>query len=485
MSIITSYKDPEILSALRDDYFKFFNKNGVKYPASGDLAKPAIGSLSPGCRTCIAGTWCCIFVTDACTRNCFFCPAPQRDSDRNKPPCVPENISFYSVHGCIEYLERFDFEGVAFTGGEPFLTLDRVLEYIKGIRRWFGDKHYIWVYTNGDLVTEEKLSLLKQAGLNELRFDIAATNYDLTAVEKAVGYIDSVSVEIPAIPEDLEKLKSILKEMTKIGVKHLNLHQLMQTKHNSENLNQRGYSPVNEDKYPDQAPILESEFAALELQMYAIEIKSDLGINYCSRCYKDKFQGMAHRKRAVMFCKEKNIDQTGTGYLRKVAIDASTEEAAIIKSHVDETEWEIAVEGEKSELIFPLDYFDILLTEEYHKADIIYYEPFLAQANTVTGVEVSSNIFAGNNICFQKKVMFRKTLDNITSAYLFYKLFIEKKKIEIVTKELLNLYGVNEDNDGEITRDTKQFYERFQWTEYFSPRLEPYAKGSIKSNFAF
>ncbi len=277
-----------------------------------------------------------------------------------------------------------------------------------------------------------------------------------------------------AIPEDLEKIKSILKEMTKIGVKYLNLHQLMKTKHNSENLNQRGYLPVNEDRYPNQAPIMESELAALEIQKYAIEIQSDLGINYCSRCYKDRFQGMAHRKRAAQFCKEKKIDQTGTGYLRKVAIDASTQEAAIIKSHVNETEWEMTVEGEKSELIFPLAYFDILLTEDYQKADIIYYEPFLAQADTVTAAEVSSEMFAGNNICFQKNVIFRKTLDNVTSAYLFYKLFIEKKKTEIVTKELLDLYGVNEDNGEEIIRDTNEFYERFQGLEYFPNGLEPY-----------
>lgn len=461
-------------SAIRNDYFNFFNNSDVIYPALGNISKPVIGSISPGCQSCIAGTWCCIFVTGDCTRKCFFCPSAQRESDRNIHPYVPENITFTSIHGCLEYLEKFDFKGVSFSGGEPFLAIDKVLEYIIGIRRWFGDKHHIWAYTNGDLVTREMLSNLKQAGLNELRFDIAANNYDLTAVIKAVEYIDTVTVEIPAIPEDKENLKSILKEMKKIGVKHLNLHQLMKTENNAKSLNQRGYSTVNEELYPAQAPIMESELAALDILKHAIETKLDLAINYCSRCYKSRFQGMAHRKRAALFCKDNKIDQTETGYLRKVAIDASTEEATIIKDHVHESELEMTVEGGKTELIFPLDYFNVLLKENYHKADVIYYEPILAPVNNITSTEVFTEVFAGNNVCLYKNIKFRKTLDSIISAFLFNKLFIEKKSIEIVTKELLSFYGLNSENGREIIQDTIEFHERFQEAEYLSNDLEPY-----------
>jgi len=459
-------------TGIRDEYFNFFNKNGVKYPASGNFSKPAIGSLSPGCRSCIEGTWSCLFINNACTRHCFYCPCPQ--NDRNKKPIVPDNLSFATVHDYIGYLKKFDFKSVAFSGGEPLLAIDRVLEYMNAIKRCFGDKHYIWAYTNGDLVTGQNLSLLKKAGLNEMRFDIAANNYDLTSVEKAVEYIDTVSVEIPAIPEDMENLKSILKAMEKVGVKHLNLHQLMKTEHNSENLNQRGYSPVNENLYPDQTPIMESELAALEILKHAIEMKSDLGINYCSRCYKERFQGMAHRKRAALFCKDKKPDMTKTGYLRKVAIDASTEVAAFIQNHMNETEWEMTVEGEKSRLVFPLDNFKVLLTENYHKADVIYYEPFLAPMNNKTTVEKSTEMVGGNTICFQKNVKFHMTLDNVTSAFLFYKLFIEKLNIETVAQELLNVYGFNEDSGGEIIHDIHEFYDKFQEVEYLPHDLEPY-----------
>ncbi len=460
-------------AVIREEYFKFFNEyNKVNYPAAGNPCKPVFGSLSPGCQTCVEGTWSCIYINSSCPKNCFFCPIPQ--NDRNKLPVVPENFFFTSVHEYIRYLKQFDFKSVSFSGGEPLLTLNRVLEYLNEIRRCFGAKHYIWAYTNGDFASEQTLALLKEAGLNELRVDIAANNYDLTAVEKAVGYIDTVSVEIPAIPEDIENLKLLLKEMQNIGVKHLNLHQLMKTKHNSDNLNQRGYSPVNEDQYPDQTPIMESELAALEILKHAIESDLDLGINYCSRCYKARFQGMAHRKRAALFCKDHKPDLTKTGYLRNIVIDASTEAAIIIKKQVKETEWEIAADGETSELAFSPDCFTLLLTEDYHKADVIYYEPSLIPAKTETTADVLPEMIAGNNICFQKDIKLRSTLDNPTSAFLFYKLFIEELSIESVTQELLQIYGLTEASGKEMIHDINEFYHKFQEVEYISPDLEPY-----------
>lgn len=461
-------------SDIRKEFFEFFDNNGVVYPALGNISKPVIGNVSPGCQKCIAGTWCCLFITGDCTRKCFFCPSIQRECDRNINPFVPENILFTSIHGCLEYLEKFDFEGISFSGGEPLLALDKVVEYIQGIRRWFGDKHHIWLYTNGDLVTREILSLLQQVGLNELRFDIAANNYDLAAVKLAVEYIETVTVEIPAIPEDKENLKPILREMKEMGVKHLNLHQLMKTENNAESLEQRGYSTVNEGLYPTQTPIMESELAALELLKHAIETKLDLPINYCSRCYKSRFQGMAHRKRATLFCKDSEVDHTETGYLRKVVIDASTEEAALIKDLVDESEWETKAEGGKTELFFPLDYFNVLLKEDYQKADIIYFEPVLVPAGNITGTEVLTEVFAGNNVCLYKNVKFRMTLDSIISAFLFSKLFIEKKSVDVVANELLHFYGLTTENGGEIIQDTNEFHDRFQEAEYLSHDLEPY-----------
>lgn len=470
----TEFFDNKGASLKRAEYYRFFNQKGVKYPAAGNLSKPARGNLSPGCRTCIAGTWACIFITDACTRKCFYCPIPQSKRDNNRAPNGPEHITFDSVDDYIEYLKKFEFDGVSFSGGEPFLVVDRMLAYIKKTRECFGEKHYIWAYTNGDPVTDQNLTLLGQAGLNEVRFDISANNYDLTAVKKAVDHIETVTVEIPAIPEDIERLKSLLKEMVKIGVKHLNLHQLMRTKYNSGNFNQRCYSPVNKDIYPDFTPIMESEIAAYEILKHAIETETGLGINYCSRCYKARFQGTGHRKRATQYFKNKKFYLTETGYLSQLAMDVASDQAAFIIKSLSKDEWEVAVDGERSELLFSVEHLDLLLKESYNQVDVIYYEVTTTPENNQTTAENASNILIDNKICVQQNVKYRLSLENNTSAFLFYRLFVEGKNIESVVNELADLYQLDDDGVERMALEINNFYAKFQTAEYLPNNLEPY-----------
>ena len=466
--------DIKASSFKRDEYFKFFSKKGVKYPASGNLSKPVVGKLSPGCQTCIKGKWSCIFITDACTRKCFYCPTPQHKKVTDNPPNGPEQLRYASADEYIKFLKKFDFEGISFSGGEPFLVVGRMLEYITKIRQCFGNKHHIWAYTNGDLVTKSNLSLLQQAGLNELRFDIAANNYDLTTVKKAIEYIETVTIEIPAIPEDIERLKSLLKELDKIGVKHLNLHQLMKTDHNSGKLDQRCYSPVNKIQYPKYTPIMESELAALEIIKHAIEIKSEIGINYCSSCYKARFQSAAHRKRAATFSTDKKFYLTETGYLSQLAIDASSDEAAYIENLLSKDQWEIVAERGRSELVFSVEHLDLLLKESYTEVAVIYYEPVITPLNTKVTESNSAEIFTDVNIVYQKNKKIRLALENNISAFLFYRLFLEKKNVESVANELIELYKTTEETPDEIFRDVIEFYGKFQNAEYLPIGLEPY-----------
>jgi pyruvate formate-lyase activating enzyme-like uncharacterized protein len=190
-------------------------------------SKISTGPLSPGCMTCGKGTWSCIFIGSLCTANCFYCPQ-DRKQKKDEPP-NESGLIFNDPDDYVDYLEKFKFKGVSFSGGEPFLKFKEVLAFIKKIRKRLGRGIYIWVYTNGDLVDEKKLKALKQAGLNEIRFDIAARKYSLKAAKMAAGIIDRVTVEIPAVPEDYEILKKCLPKMKAMGVAHLNLHQLNAT----------------------------------------------------------------------------------------------------------------------------------------------------------------------------------------------------------------------------------------------------------------
>ena len=126
-------------------------------------------------------------------------------------------VPFGSPEEYAEYVHRFGFAGVSISGGEPLLTYERSVAHIQAVRRKMGPDLHIWLYTNGKLVTAERLAGLKAAGLNEIRFDISAVDYDLTKVRLAAEQIACITVEIPAIPEDAEKVADLLPALADAG----------------------------------------------------------------------------------------------------------------------------------------------------------------------------------------------------------------------------------------------------------------------------
>jgi pyruvate formate-lyase activating enzyme-like uncharacterized protein len=90
---------------------------------------------------------------------------------------------------------------------------------------------YFWAYTNGLMLTAGLISALADAGLHELRFNMAATGYShahVTAMLRhAVTCLQSVTVEIPAIPAHAGSLREALPAWSRAGVKYLNLHELI------------------------------------------------------------------------------------------------------------------------------------------------------------------------------------------------------------------------------------------------------------------
>ena len=271
--------------------------------------KPYHKQISKGCMTCGLGTWSCLFITGKCNANCFYCPAPQLSDE------VPEtqNLKFETAEAYAEYINFFRFKGVSFSGGEPLLFFDRTLQYLKQIRKKCSPDIYAWMYTNGILGDEQKFRKLASAGLNEVRFDIGATGFKLDKIRAAKGVIPNITIEIPAVPEEKEKLMQLLPEMIKAGVTNLNLHQLRLTKHNAPKLLKRNYTYVQAER----PIVLESELAALEIIRYAKENHLDVGINYCSFFYKNRFQKAGFRKQTTNALAAPDETITDKGFIRK------------------------------------------------------------------------------------------------------------------------------------------------------------------------
>jgi len=232
----------------------------------GATFKPKGRSLSRGCQACKSAGWVCIYLSYECNRSCQFCP-----QDRSKD--VNNKFSGWDPWGDVPFIDAFkkrasklsdDIKGISFSGGEPLLQLKKVpvsdrrgpmsaaglfdwLDIINNDIQW-KQKPYQWIYTSGHLITEEIVDELVSRGINEIRFNLAASNYSdeiIKKMEMVRGRVDYLTVEVPVLSWQLEKLIGSLKRLDEIGVDYINLHELLVTKHNEQYLRAKGY--VNEE----------------------------------------------------------------------------------------------------------------------------------------------------------------------------------------------------------------------------------------------
>ena len=282
------------------------------------------GQLSPGCQACTKGKWTCLFVGGKCPNNCFFCPLPQNEE---RPPNA-EGIEFYNVQEFISYHKKAQITGVSFSGGESMLYLDIVKEYCTAVRKEFSSEMYIWCYTSGLGVTKDSLKVLRQAGVEELRFNIAAFDYDLSKLVLAKKYIPKVTVEIPAIPEDLPKLKKLVKELELIGVDYLNLHELHLSEFNEKEIAKRGYKL---NRLETGCTIHDSEMTILKLMEFAANNNIKLPINSCKFIYKSKIPCNAKNMRAAKLLGLESWEElTETGLIRSIWMSIANKDFHLI-----------------------------------------------------------------------------------------------------------------------------------------------------------
>ena len=326
-------------------------------------------NLSAGCRACGDGQWSCLFINGKCNCRCFYCPTEQ---NRIGVPTT-QRVQFPRADAYADYVEKFQFRGVGISGGEPLLSFDTSLKYIAAVRKRLKDQAHIWLYTNGTLSNPTLLARLRDAGLDEIRFDIGATGYRLEKVRQAVGIIPVVTVEIPAIPEDYPLLKELAGQMADAGISHLNLHQLRLTPHNLENLRNRPYTFLHGEK----VTVLESELAALRLLKHCFEAGIHLPINYCSFHYKRSFQQAAVRKKCAPFVIKPHENLTGKGFIRSLYLTGNA--GALAKqahcfSALDDAAGKFVLSGNRLYLSASLT--DAVSNPEL-KTRLLYFEPRL------------------------------------------------------------------------------------------------------------
>lgn len=158
-----------------------------------------------GCRSCLTGHGLgAVRKTNTCNLECKFC-YNYGELEESSP--IGEGM--WEIGGTKFYERDLDLlfsihekpTGIAYVYLEPFMEIEKYYDFIKRFRQEGIHQH---MYTNGTLVTEEALKALSQAGLNELRFNLGASNCSDQVIENiklAKRYIDKVGIETPMTQE--------------------------------------------------------------------------------------------------------------------------------------------------------------------------------------------------------------------------------------------------------------------------------------------
>jgi pyruvate formate-lyase activating enzyme-like uncharacterized protein len=240
--------------------------NGGEESDNGATFKPMGKNISAGCQACKSAGWICIYLSYECNKRCQFCPQDRSGEANNK-------FSGWDPWGDVPFIDLLkerainlsgDIKGISFSGGESLMQINKVpvsnrrgTMSAAGIYNWLDvinndiewkQKPYLWIYTSGHLISEKIVNELVSRGINEIRFNLAASDYSdeiIRKIESVRGKVDYLSVEVPVLSWQLDKLIGSLKRLDEIGVDYINLHELLVTKYNAEYLRANGY--INEE----------------------------------------------------------------------------------------------------------------------------------------------------------------------------------------------------------------------------------------------
>ncbi len=217
---------------------------GVSLPMS-TVVEPPERDEAEGCLQCQRGSKLVLFVTGRCHWKCDYCPLSEnrREIDfmfANERPCT----DFSEV---IAEAKAMSATGTGITGGDPMMDFERTLEACRILKNEFGSGHHIHMYTSL-AINPVRAKLLVDSGLDEVRFHLLDLN-----LEKYTETIEScnnaglkVGIELPAEPDQSERLWGLLEELRSVPIEFLNLNELEITTGNHANMELRGFNLSSE-----------------------------------------------------------------------------------------------------------------------------------------------------------------------------------------------------------------------------------------------
>ena len=161
-----------------------------------------------------------LFITGLCGQKCFYCPVSEHKFGADDVYADEWKLSKDPAQADQELLEEcrlIEAKGAGITGGDPLATLAKTTHYIQLLKKQFGKSFHIHLYTSFDLVNENNLKELFDAGLDEIRFHADFYNknkWNNIYIAKKFNW--KIGIEIPCIPD----LKKETYEIKKTEQKH-------------------------------------------------------------------------------------------------------------------------------------------------------------------------------------------------------------------------------------------------------------------------
>jgi pyruvate formate-lyase activating enzyme-like uncharacterized protein len=242
-----------------------------------------IGTLPTGCRLCVKGRKSVLFITGVCGSNCYFCPIS--DKKKNKDVVYINEWPTYDIKEIVKEIKLCSSYGVGITGGDPLARLERTLRFIRILKKTFGKKFHIHLYTPLILANKERLEKLYNAGLDEIRFHPNLDDELLWGrIKLAKKFKWKLGVEIPSIPGKEKQTKKLI-DFIKDKADFLNINELEVADNKSSKLAELGFKTKDRLSYA----IKGSQEMALGLLRYCDKIRMN-NAHYCTAKLKDKVQ---------------------------------------------------------------------------------------------------------------------------------------------------------------------------------------------------
>lgn len=184
------------------------------------------GELPQGCKYCIEENSEAIGRVNKCNLECDFCYYDKASETDFKNFFQFMNNDFFSEDHLKAILTKAKKKAIFWVCREPFMDIEKHLNIIKHLNAIGTYQH---LYTNGTLCTIKNLKKLGESGLNEIRFNLAATNCSDKCIDNikiAKDFIPSVGVESPMTLDYWENFKKKRSSILDTGLDFINCAEL-------------------------------------------------------------------------------------------------------------------------------------------------------------------------------------------------------------------------------------------------------------------